>query len=125
MQEAQRRYAIIGAVTGALLVIIGAFGAHALTFAEGREANYETGVAYHAYHTLAMLVACAMAPLWGGRAVVWACRLWLGGIVLFSGSLYVLAATDTPWLGAVTPFGGAAFIGGWVALAVAAKLAKN
>lgn len=118
MQESQRRYALLGAVSGALLVIVGAFGAHSLEFAEGREANYETGVAYHAYHTLALLAACALSPLWGGRAVVWAGRLWLAGIVLFSGSLYVLAATDTSWLGAVTPFGGVAFIAGWVAFAV-------
>ena len=79
MQEAQRRYTIIAAVTGALLVIIGAFGAHSIEFSEGREATFETGVAYHAYHTLAILAACAMAPLWSGRAVVWASRLWLTG----------------------------------------------
>ncbi len=112
----------LAALLGALSVGIGAFGAHALKpllDATGRGATFETAVRYQFYHTLALL---ALAVLQTRTAqpervapVVWC---WLTGIVVFSGSLYALVLTGQTWLGAVTPLGGAAFIGGWVLLAV-------
>jgi len=79
--------------------------------------TFETGVKYHMYHALALLVvgwAAAQFPGWPLQAAGY---LFLAGIVLFSGSLYLLVLTDTPWLGAVTPLGGVAFIVGWALLA--------
>lgn len=110
-----RFFVVAGAVAAGLAVVLGAFGAHAL---EGRVtperlATFETGVRYQMYHSLALLfVGWAVAQHLGGLAV-WAGYLFILGIVVFSGSLYLLVLTDTGWLGAVTPFGGAAFIAGW------------
>lgn len=120
MNSPRNFYTLAAAVSGALVVGIGAFGAHGLDLPTDLEAIYHTGVEYHAYHTLALLAVCAIAPMWSGRAVVWVGRCWLAGVLLFSGSLYLLAVTDTRWLGAITPLGGLAFIAGWVALAFAA-----
>lgn len=106
---------IAGAVAAGLAVVLGAFGAHAL---EGRVTperieTFETGVRYQMYHSLALLfVGWAAAQHLGGLAV-WAGYLFIFGIIVFSGSLYLLVLTDTGWLGAITPFGGAAFIAGW------------
>ena len=111
--------AISASVSGAVLVGVGAFGAHALKLSDDMDAIYQTGVSYHAYHTLAILAAVAIAPLWRGSAVRWACGLWLAGIVLFSGSLYALAVTDISKFGMITPLGGVTFIAGWIALGIA------
>ncbi|MCW5772322.1 MAG: DUF423 domain-containing protein [Rhodospirillaceae bacterium] len=105
----------VAAVNGLLAVAAGAFGAHMLQGKLDAQALqvFETGARYHMYHALAIgLAALAPARL--------ASILFLAGIVLFSGSLYLLALTGTKWLGAVTPFGGVAFLGGWAALAWAA-----
>lgn len=118
----------IVAVLGALAVGLGAFGAHGL---KGRvEAGtldpllleaFKTGVQYHFYHTLALLaVGCAGTGLLSGRCATIAVAAWMVGIVLFSGSLYLMTFTGARWLGAVTPLGGVAFIVGWVALFIAA-----
>ncbi len=122
----------LACVFGCLGVVIGAFGAHGLkshlidTYGATRAAEllaiFDTGVKYHFLHAIALLAVSSAGErlnLWpesGGRAMCVAAWSWLVGIVLFSGSLYILAATNTPWLGAVTPFGGLAFIVGWVAL---------
>lgn len=104
-----------GAIAAGLAVVLGAFGAHAL---EGRVTperleTFETGVRYQMYHSLALLfVGWAAVQHLGGLAM-WAGYLFIFGIIVFSGSLYLLVLTDTGWLGAVTPFGGAAFIAGW------------
>lgn len=111
-----------GAALAGLAVVFGAFAAHAL---EGRVPPerltvFETGARYQMYHALALVFlswALTQAPVW---QVTWAGYLFLAGIALFSGSLYLLVLTDTPWLGAVTPFGGAAFIAGWGLLVWAA-----
>ena len=105
----------------ALAVVLGAFGAHGLRgrLDEYRMSVYEKAVFYHFIHGLGMLIA-AILPKTGtftDFAATWVCVLLLAGIVLFSGSLYILAITGHRWLGAITPFGGVCFIAGWVALA--------
>jgi len=112
------------ALSGFLAVALGAFGAHGLRARLSPEmmAVFQTGVQYHFYHTLALLVVAALsqfAPLTPGLALSGLC--FIIGIVVFSGSLYVLAVTELRWLGAITPLGGTAFLLGWLALAWAAS----
>ncbi|HEV7555776.1 MAG TPA: DUF423 domain-containing protein [Kofleriaceae bacterium] len=104
-----------GAINAALAVAAGAFAAHALRerLDDKALAVFETGARYHMYHALAMVLAGVLAT----RGPGWMFQL---GIVLFSGSLYVLALTDIKPLGAITPFGGLAFLAAWIWLAVTA-----
>jgi len=83
-------------------------------------AIFETGVRYHMYHALGLLVVGWAATRWASAAVGIAGWAFLAGIVIFSGSLYVLATTGVRAWGAITPLGGLGFIAGWVALAWAA-----
>lgn len=113
----------IAAGLGGLAVILGAFGAHGLAkrLTPDLLAVFETGVRYHMYHALALLaVAAAGGNLWSSRWTPIACWAWAAGILVFSGSLYLLAVTGQRWLGAITPIGGAAFILGWLFIALAA-----
>lgn len=109
----------LGALLAGIAVMLGAFGAHGL---EGRVSpdrveTFRTGVEYQMYHALALLfVGWAAAQGWG-PLLHWAGYCFLAGILIFSGSLYLLVLTDTGWLGAVTPLGGVAFIVGWALLA--------
>lgn len=122
MNAIAKLFIVIGALAGAAAVVLGAFGAHALRarLAPDALAVYNTAVQYHFWHALALLAIGVVAlQLPGAGTLKWAGWLMLAGIVLFSGSLYVLTLTGARWLGAVTPFGGAAFIAGWVLLAVA------
>ena len=112
------------AIMLALAVAIGAFGAHGL---QGRldaysMGVYEKAVFYHFIHALGMLAVPLLvhAGLISSNAGKWTGWLLLAGIVLFSGSLYLLAITGVRTLGAVTPFGGVSFIAAWVTLAVCA-----
>jgi uncharacterized membrane protein YgdD (TMEM256/DUF423 family) len=116
-----RTFLLAGAVEGFIAVALGAFGAHGLRgrLSPDMLAVFETGVRYHMYHALALLLTGAVAGRLDGRAIVAAGWLFVAGIVLFSGSLYVLAATGVTALGAITPIGGVAFLAGWVCLAVA------
>jgi uncharacterized membrane protein YgdD (TMEM256/DUF423 family) len=110
----------VPSLAGFLAVALGAFGAHALEgLPADRIATWETAVLWHLAHALALL-ALALMPT-ATRAIVVARWAFATGIVLFSGSLYVLAATGTRWLGAVTPVGGVALLVGWAALAVAGR----
>jgi uncharacterized membrane protein YgdD (TMEM256/DUF423 family) len=113
-----------GCASGAISVILGAFAAHSL---RGRIdpqslAAFETGVRYQMFHALALLGVGLASARWGAQSALGAREiaiagwLFLAGTVLFSGSLYLLAATGARWLGAVTPAGGLAFIAGWVVL---------
>lgn len=116
------RWAFITAgVSGLLAVALGAFGAHALHDALGPDmlAVFDTAGHYHFVHTLALLLA-AIAPGAGipRGPLVLACVAWSFGIVVFSGSLYLLAVTGAGWLGAITPIGGVAFLLGWAAITV-------
>ncbi|HKU86423.1 MAG TPA: DUF423 domain-containing protein [Casimicrobiaceae bacterium] len=105
----------------AAAVAMGAFGAHALRarLSPDALALWQTAVNYHAWHALGLLAtATLMLQLGERRALRCAAALFIAGIVLFSGSLYALALGAPRVFGAVTPFGGAAFIAGWVALAL-------
>ena len=114
-----RLFLAIGAIAAGLAVAAGAFGAHGLEsrVTPERLETFKTGVAYHMYHALALLIVAWAATQWPGSSVTWAGYCFVGGIVVFSGSLYALVLTDTPWLGAITPLGGVAFIVGWALLA--------
>ena len=105
----------IAAINGALAVMAGAFAAHGLKARLSADALavFETGARYHMYHALAIALAGLVAAR---RAAI----AFLAGIVLFSGSLYLLALTGVTLLGAVTPVGGLCFIAGWALLAWAA-----
>ena len=121
MNTIAKLFLCIGSISGALAVMIGAFGAHGLKdkLSEKMLANYMTGVEYHFYHTIALLIVGVIALHYPTRSLAasgWAFTI---GILIFSGSLYVLAMTGITKLGAITPIGGLAFIIGWVLLAVA------
>ena len=105
----------------ALAVGIGAFGAHGLKSQLTSEMMqiYKTGVEYHFYHALGLLLIGVLAISMPSGFLNWAAILLAIGIVLFSGSLYLLAISGIKWLGAITPLGGLSFIAGWILLFVA------
>jgi uncharacterized membrane protein YgdD (TMEM256/DUF423 family) len=105
----------LGAINGGIAVAAGAFGAHGLKerISQHSMEIFETAVRYQMFHALAMIL-CAVIATSGARTAGY---LFLAGIVVFSGSLYLLALTETKWLGAITPVGGLAFLAGWAALA--------
>lgn len=115
-------WSAIAAILLCLAVILGAFGAHGL---KGRlDASsmsiYEKAVLYHFFHALGLLIV-SILPRTGAlppSSGAWVCWLLVIGILLFSGSLYLLAVTGVGILGAITPLGGLAFIGAWILLAV-------
>jgi uncharacterized membrane protein YgdD (TMEM256/DUF423 family) len=111
---------LIAAVALAIAVALGAFGAHLLKPRLSAEALtvYQTAVQYHFWHALGLLGVGLLMTNWGAASgLQWTAWLLLAGIVLFSGSLYALALTGARGFGAVTPFGGAAFIAAWLMLA--------
>ncbi|HXG01682.1 MAG TPA: DUF423 domain-containing protein [Bacteroidota bacterium] len=116
-------FVVLGCVSAALGVAAGAFGAHGLrgTLAPDLLAVYETAVRYQMYHALGMLAAGWLGTRFTSRFVAVAGWCFVTGTVLFSGSLYVLTLAGVRWLGAVTPFGGLAFIIGWLLLAVGVR----
>ncbi|MFW5955307.1 MAG: DUF423 domain-containing protein [Rhodothermales bacterium] len=120
-----RAFIAAGAVLAGIAVVAGAFGAHALSARVSAErlSTFEIGVRYQMYHALALFVVAWTISQWSGWQFTAAGVLFLAGILIFSGSLYVLVLTDTPWLGAVTPLGGVAFISGWILLAWGALVA--
>jgi uncharacterized membrane protein YgdD (TMEM256/DUF423 family) len=110
-------------ILGSLSVMIGAFGAHALKpalEAAGRLDTFETAVKYQFYHTLALVAVGLMMDRITAKALQYAALLFVLGIFLFSGSLYVLCLTGVGVLGAITPLGGVLFIAGWILLCVGA-----
>jgi uncharacterized membrane protein YgdD (TMEM256/DUF423 family) len=120
MPSTAKLFLVLGSLAGAAGVILGAFGAHALKARLAPEtlAVWQTAVQYHFWHALALVAIGAIAiHLPDSTPIKWAGWLMAAGIVLFSGSLYVLALTGTKWLGAITPVGGAAWIAGWGAFA--------
>lgn len=119
-QLATHRAGLLAGLAGASAVLFGAFGAHALRGAldAAHRELWHTAVEYHFWHALALALA-AWAD--GGRAGRVATVAFAGGIVLFSGSLYALALGAPRWTGIVTPFGGLAFIVGWLALGLALR----
>ena len=122
MNPAARTFLILGAANAALAVLLGAFGAHSLKthFAADMMAVYQTGLQYHLFHALGLLaVGLAALHLPDSAWLRWSGWLMLAGIVIFSGSLYILSTTGWKWLGAVTPLGGLSFIVAWVLFTVA------
>ncbi len=122
-----KKLLIIIAITGALAVILGAFGAHALKdqLSEQSLSGYKTGVQYHFIHTLAALLSLI---IWDNKGVMllrYAVICFLVGILLFSGSLYLLttqtlSGISAGWLGPITPIGGLFFIAGWILVVMGA-----
>ncbi len=128
MNPAARLFLILGAANAALVVVLGAFGAHGLKARLTPElmAIYQTGVQYHLFHSLGLIVVgLAVTSLGDSRWLRMSGWLMLGGIVIFSGSLYLLSVTGLRWLGAVTPLGGIAFIAAWVLFVVAVLKGKK
>jgi uncharacterized membrane protein YgdD (TMEM256/DUF423 family) len=116
----EKIFLLLASVLGGLAVALGAFGAHALESRMSADllATYEVGVRYHFYHALALIGVVAVLSRWpDAGAAVAAGWLFVFGILIFSGSLYLLAFTGVRWLGAITPIGGVAFIAGWACLA--------
>jgi uncharacterized membrane protein YgdD (TMEM256/DUF423 family) len=114
-----RLFFALGSLSALLAVALGAFGAHGL---KGRLSSelldaFEVGVRYHIFHALALLAVAWAWSRWPRTEIVLAGWLFLTGTLLFSGSLYLLAITGARWMGIITPFGGLAFILGWLALA--------
>lgn len=116
---------VLGALLGGLAVGLGAFAAHGMKahFDEAQLRTFETGVRYQMYHALALL-ACGLLQRGGVRATA-AVALFVAGVLMFSGSLYGLVWTGASWLGPVTPIGGVALLGGWLALVATALRAPR
>mgnify|MGYP000900534638 CR=1 FL=1 len=112
---------VSGSVLGFLSVALGAFGAHALKdflISNQRLATYETAVQYQMYHSLALVATGILGQLFPKSDFGWVGLLFLGGIFVFSGSLFILCATGIRWLGAITPLGGISFLAAWLWLAI-------
>lgn len=118
---------VFAAIGGALGVILGAFGAHALkaTLSEAQLQTWQTAVQYQFIHVLALMMCAILIRQWGASvALSSAVVAFAVGILFFSGSLYWLALGGPRWLGPITPLGGLAFIIGWGSLVVAALRVK-
>lgn len=115
-------FLILGAVNAFLAVGLGAFGAHGLKarLSPDMLGVYQTGVQYHFYHALGLLLVGILVNQWPTVDLIktsgW---VMFAGIVIFSGSLYLLSITGIRWLGAITPIGGLAFLVAWLLLVVA------
>jgi len=115
-------FVVTGSLFAALAVIMGAFAAHGLKTQLSADMLkvFHTGVQYHMYHALGLILVGISARLAGPAPLIaWSGAAMTVGILLFSGSLYLLATTGPRWLGAITPLGGMAFIASWLLLAIA------
>lgn len=118
-----KAFLILGSINALLAVGLGAFGAHGL---EGKLSErlldiYQTAVQYHMMHALGLIFIAFLADRFANVSLIhWAGWIMFIGIVLFAGSLYVLSITNISVLGAITPFGGVAFITAWALVAIAA-----
>jgi uncharacterized membrane protein YgdD (TMEM256/DUF423 family) len=117
-----KTFLLLGSLNAMLAVVLGAFGAHALKtkIAPGLLAVYQTASQYHFYHSLGLLAVGVLIQLMPSTPLLkYSGGVMLAGIVLFSGSLYLLSVTGLRMLGAITPVGGLCFIVGWLLLAIA------
>jgi len=122
-----KTFLMTACVLGAISVMLGAFGAHALKNRMPTDALeiFETAVKYQFYHVFALLAAGILTQNFPGSFITWSGRLFITGIILFCGSLYLLSYFRSSgnqqmnWLGAITPFGGLGFIAGWLCLVLA------
>ena len=115
-------FLILGSINAAAAVTMGAFGAHSLKaeISEGMLSVFQTGVQYHFYHSLGLLIIGLMTLYFqSGKYLYAAGWIMFFGIILFSGSLYILSTTNMRWLGMITPFGGMAYLISWILIAVA------
>ncbi len=122
MNKLNKKIGVTAAFLGALTIAIGAFGAHGLKqlVDDASIQTFETGVRYQMFHVLALLVLSFAKPL-SEVTLRWVFRFFVGGIVLFSGSIYLLVLKDflpisSKIIGPITPLGGLLFIGGWICL---------
>ncbi len=124
--DLSRRILITASIAGASGVLLGALGAHGLAdllawrgveseLIPKRVDQFNVGVRYHLVHTVALL-ALASVPFGKAKVRRWVARLFLAGLIFFSGSLYVLVLANLPMLGAITPIGGVLWIAAWVCL---------
>lgn len=122
-----KTFLIAGAISGALAVLLGAFGAHGLKAKVSSDTLqiFETAVRYQFYHVFALLAVGFLYLYIPSGSIIWSGRLFIAGTVIFSGSLYALTFTRAAgsesfnWLGAITPIGGTCFIAGWICMAIA------
>jgi uncharacterized membrane protein YgdD (TMEM256/DUF423 family) len=124
----KKSFVFSACILGALAVILGAFGAHALKekLTAAQLQIFETGVRYHFYHVFALLVTAILYKEYPVKLLLWAGNLFICGIILFSGSLYFLIiAEGMKKLGIITPIGGACFIAGWLLLGAGIFKKKN
>jgi uncharacterized membrane protein YgdD (TMEM256/DUF423 family) len=114
----ERTFFGLGALVALVGVALGAFGAHGLrgTLGPADLATFETGVRYQVYHAFALFAVAWASSRWPSAGVTAAGWLFVAGVVVFSGSLYVLVLSGQRWLGAVTPLGGLCFLVGWALL---------
>lgn len=125
-------FLIFAAILGAVAVMLGAFGAHTLkTMLPGNDLiSFDTGVRYQMYHVFALVIVAVLYKDFNHKFLLWAGRLFITGIILFSGSLYLLTTLKIlnvdgyRWVGAITPFGGIAFVLAWLLIAIGV-LKKN
>lgn len=114
-------FLLLGALSAMTGIGLGAFGAHGLKTLLSPEALaiYQTGVSYQVWHALGLiLIALLQSQAISSHLLAWAGRLMFGGIVLFSGSLYLLALLNQKWLGMITPIGGLSFLTAWLLIAI-------
>ncbi|MEO6926606.1 MAG: DUF423 domain-containing protein [Rhodanobacter sp.] len=123
-QPVNTRLALLVGLAGASAVLLGAFGAHALreVLDPKQHELWHTAVDYHVWHALALVLAVGLGHGRSRRVAVIAFAL---GIVLFSGSLYALALGAPRWTGIITPFGGLAFVVGWIALGLSLRTPRD
>ena len=116
----ERIFVGIASLLGLLAVAIGAFGSHGLSayFAThpDLQSPFDTAARYHMLHALALLGVAWALTRWQSPLLPWAGWFFIAGVLLFSGSLYVLSLTGIRWLGAIAPLGGVAFMAGWALL---------
>lgn len=117
-----KQWVLMGSTFGFFSVALGAFGAHALRdiLSERAFQIYQTGVQYQMFHALALLALGLWSLYFPALNTQWVGYAFTLGILLFSGSLYALALTNLKFLGAIAPFGGVAFLMGWIAFAILA-----
>lgn len=123
-----RTLIFIGSLLMALAVGFGAFGAHIVKeiLTPERFEVYQTAVQYHFYHSLGILILGTISVfIKKSTWLNWAGYFMIAGTLIFCGSLYTLTLADIAWLGAVTPFGGGAFILGWICLVIGVALVKE
>ena len=126
MNNITKQFIQYGAVMMALTVALGAFGAHALKdmLDENMIKVYNTGVEYQFYHALGLFVVAFVAHVNENKIIRTAGYVMIGSVVIFSGSLYLLAITGVKWLGIITPMGGTGFIASWILVFASVNEAK-